>query len=158
MVQGVLAGLLVLFMREAIYFELATVMGFAFYILAGFTTTRRGGATLRGAWAGYWAGITSTGMFWFVLGVGLLIRVSQYMQSYSSNGGSSVFRDMLNNAWQAVMPHVPDYVFVPSQPGWVNILILLLGGLLVSFILGGVGGMLGKMRNQAKVAAKRQYP
>ena len=39
MVQGVLAGVLVLFMREAIYFELATVMGFAFYVLAGFTTT-----------------------------------------------------------------------------------------------------------------------
>jgi serine/threonine protein kinase len=158
MVQGVVAGLLVLFMRESIYFELATVMGFAFYVLAGFTTTRRGGATLRGAWAGYWAGITSTGMFWFVLGVGLLIRVSQYMQAYSSNGGGSAFHDMLNNAWQAVMPYFPDYVFVPSQPGWVNILILLIGGLIVAFCLGAVGGLLGRMSHQAKVAAKRQYP
>ncbi|MBA2391717.1 MAG: protein kinase [Ktedonobacteraceae bacterium] len=149
-VQGVLAGLLVLFMREAIYFELATVMGFSFYILAGFITTRRGGATLRGAWAGYWAGITSTGMFWFVLGVGLLIRVSQYMQTYSSNGGSSVFRDMLNNAWQTVMPHVPDYMFVTSQPGWVNVLILLIVGLITAFALGGVGGILGRMNNQSR--------
>ncbi len=157
MVQGVLAALLVLFMREAIYFELATIMGFAFYVLAGFTTTRRGGATLRGAWAGYWAGITSTGMFWFVLGVGLLVRVSQYMQAYSSNGGSSVFRNMLNNAWEAVMPRFPDYVLIASQPGWVNILILLIGGLIVAFVLGGVGGILGRMRNQARLA-KRGSP
>ncbi len=150
MVQGVLAGLLVLFMRESIYFELATVMGFAFYILAGFTTTRRGGRTLRGAWAGYWAGITSTGMFWFVLGVGLLIRVSQYMQS--SYGQGSVFRDVLNNAWEAVRPRFPDYILFSSQPGWVNLLALLVGGLVVAFSLGGVGGLLGKMRNQAKMA------
>jgi serine/threonine protein kinase len=148
MVQGVLAALLVLFMRESIYFELATVMGFAFYVLAGFTTTQRGGSVLRGAWAGYWAGITSTGIFWFVLGVGLLIRVSQYMQS--SYGRGSVFRDVLNNAWAAVRPRFPDYIFISSQPGWVNLLVLLVGGLIVAFALGGVGGLLGKMRNQAK--------
>ncbi len=151
MVQGVLAALLVLFMRETIYFELATVMGFAFYVLAGFTTTRRGGSAIRGAWAGYWAGITSTGMFWFVLGVGLLIRVSQYMQSY---GQGSVFRDMLNTAWETVRPRFPAYTLISSQPGWVNLLLLLVGGLIVAFCLGGVGGILGKMRNQAK----RQHP
>jgi hypothetical protein len=130
-------------------------MGFAFYVLAGFTTTYRGGPAFRGAWAGYWAGITSTGMFWFVLGVGLLIRVSQYMQS--SYGRGSVFRDILNNAWAAVSPHFPDYIFISSQPAWVNLLVLLFGGLIVAFGLGAVGGILGKMRNQAKMA-RRQYP
>ncbi len=152
MVQGVLGALLVLIMRESIYFELATVMGFAFYVLAGFTTTRRGGTAFRGAWAGYWAGITSTGMFWFVLGVGLLIRMSQYMQS--SYGRGSVFRDILNNAWETVRPRFPDYILISSQPGWVNLLVLLVGGLIVAFCLGGVGGILGRMRNQAK----RQHP
>ncbi|MBV9259401.1 MAG: protein kinase [Ktedonobacteraceae bacterium] len=157
MVQGVLAALLVLFMRESIYFKLATAMGFAFYVLAGFTTTRRGGAVMRGAWAGYWAGITSTGMFWFVLGVGLLIRISQYMQAYSSYGGSAAFRNMLNAAWRAVMPHFPDYVLISSQPGWVNVLVLLIGGLILAFSLGGVGGILGRRHNQEKMA-KRQAP
>lgn len=155
MVQGVLAAVLVLFMREPIYFVLATVMGLAFYVLAGFTTTQRGGAARRGAWAGYWAGITSTGMFWFVLGVGLLIRVSQYVQA--SGGRGAVFRDTLNNAWEALKPHFPDYILISSQPAWVNFLILLVGGLIVAFSLGAIGGLLGKMHNQGR-QAKKQYP
>lgn len=159
MVQGVLGALLVLFMREPIYFVLATVMGFAFYVLAGFTTTRRGGGALRGAWAGYWAGITSTGMFWFVLGVGLLIRTSQYMQMFYGGRGS-VFRDALNNAWEAVRPHFPDYILIATQPGWVNLLVLLLAGVVIAFSLGGIGGMLGKMRHQSRQVrmANKPYP
>src|SRR5256886_10476267 len=80
LVQGVLAAFIVLIMKKEVFFYMAIVEGFLFFMLAGFLTTRRGGKTSRGAWAGFWAGIVSTVMFWFVVAVGFAVLVSQNIE------------------------------------------------------------------------------
>jgi len=159
LIQGVLAALLVISTRQPIYFDLAVIMGFVFYVIAGFTTTRRGGSSIRGAWAGYWAGLTSTVVFWFVLSVGFLLRLSQYMQSHPPGRGSGLRSspNALNNAFLAVWPHFPNYNVLPRQPALVNVVVLLLAGVIIAFSLGWMGGVLGSLRNRAKMA-KRKHP
>ncbi len=158
--QGVLAALLVISLRRAVYFDLSILMGFFFYVMAGFTTTRRGGFSLRGAWGGYWAGVTSTVVFWFAFGVGLLIRLSQYMSAHPEVQRRSVFRtppNTLNDAVRAVLPEFPNYMLLPQQPAIVNVATLLVAGIILAFSLGWIGGILGAWRNNARMA-RRKYP
>ena len=160
LLQGVLAALLVVSLRQVAYFDLAILMGFGFYALAGFTTTRRGGSFLRGGWAGYWAGVTSTVVFWFTFCVGLLIRLSQYMRAHpvSQYGrGPRSVPTTLNDAVQAVLPEFPKYTPFPQQPLIVNVAIILVAGVVIAFSLGCIGGIVGARRNKAKMA-KRKSP
>lgn len=161
--QGVLAALLVVWLKKEAYFYLAILMGFIFYVIAGFSTVYRGGGSLRGARAGFWAGITSTVMFWVVLGVGLLFRLSQQIQADTTNSQRFHFplpRNELGRAWSMVLP---DFLKQPAphpQPGQsplTNLLILAVGGLVVAIGLGWIGGMLGKARHKTR-AVKRKHP
>src|SRR5215471_6873792 len=76
-VQGVLAAFIVLILKKEVYFYVAIVVGFLFFMLAGFLTTRKGGKTSRAIWAGIWAGTISTIVFWIVIVVGFAVLVSQ---------------------------------------------------------------------------------
>jgi serine/threonine protein kinase len=159
-VQGVLAALLVLLLREQIYFYLATLMGFGFYILAGFTTTRRGGSFWRGLRAGYWAGIISTAVFWLALGLGLLIRLSQRIQADSAiahRNGIGLPHNELARAWRAILPAFPTGSTPPGQSPVGNFVFYLLIGLLVASLLGLAGGIWGNARYRAKMR-KVKYP
>jgi serine/threonine protein kinase len=152
-VQGVLAALLMVLLRQQVYFYLATLMGFGFYILAGFTTTRRGGAIFRGLRAGYWAGIISTVVFWLALGVGLLIRLSQRIASDSAiahRSGMGLPHNELAHAWSAVLPAFPSSL-TPGQSPLGGLVLYLLIGLLVSSLLGLGGGIWGNTRYKAKM-------
>lgn len=159
-VQGTLAALLVLFLRQIAYFYLAMLMGFVFYVIAGFMTTRRGGSSFRGAWAGFWAGIDSTITFWSVLLIGLVIRFFLLLQkeaTFVRNHGARVPSGLSARVWRDVLP---DFLLHPSsspQQSSTNLWFLLLGGLLVAFALGWVGGLLGRSRHKVVVTGKKRY-
>lgn len=151
LVQGVLSGLMVAFMPKQEYFFLAIVMGFLFYMLAGFTATRRGGGSLRGAWAGYWAGIISAVMFWVVLFITITIRVAQFMQAQGRRATD------LARVWRFFLPDIlkqPPQT-TPGQSPWSGLLILILGGLLLAFILGWIGGIFGTSQYKANIQKKQ---
>ncbi len=157
-VQGVLAALLVLFLKQIAYFYLAMLMGFVFYVIAGFMTTRRGGPSFRGAWAGFWAGIDSTITFWLTLLMGLVIRFFILLQkdaTFSRGHGLRVSPGLPARVWRDVLP---DFLLHPSSPqqSSTNLWILLFGGLLVAFALGWVGGLLGKSRHKTVVTGKKR--
>ncbi|HEU5226749.1 MAG TPA: phosphotransferase, partial [Ktedonobacteraceae bacterium] len=149
LIQGVLAGVLVAFMPKQEYFFLAIVMGLLFYMLAGFTATRRGGGSLRGAWAGYWAGIISTVMFWIVLFVTITIRVAQFMQANGRRPAE------LGRIWQFFLPDILKQPPTSGQSPWAGLLIFALGGLLLAFILGWIGGLFGLSQFKANMEKKR---
>jgi serine/threonine protein kinase len=155
LLQGILCALLVLALRQVASFYLATFIGYAFYVLAGFLTTRRGGSLWRGAWAGYWGGISSTLMFWIVLWVGILIRTAQYLQQMRAGASGSLAPGEFQYALHLVSPQFPGYMVLPTQPPWINLLILFGGGLLLATGLGGYGGKLGRDRYKEKVARKQ---
>jgi tRNA A-37 threonylcarbamoyl transferase component Bud32 len=152
-VQGVLAALLVLFLKKEVYFYLAILMGFMFYIIAGFSTTHRGGSSLRGGWSGFWAGITSTATFWVVFALGVAILVAQQLVTNGAPvdgpGGALLPNELLQTV-QTVLPPLPDYMLLLSQTSVVNILVLLLGSMLLAFTLGWVGGLLGTSQLRAR--------
>ncbi|HLG61910.1 MAG TPA: serine/threonine-protein kinase [Ktedonosporobacter sp.] len=151
LVQGVLSGLMVALMPKQEYFFLAIVMGFLFYMLAGFTATRRGGGSLRGAWAGYWAGIISTVMFWIVLFITITIRVAQFMQAQRRPATE------LGRIWRSFLPDILKQppATTQGQSPWSGLLILILGGLLLAFILGWIGGMFGSSQYKANMQKKQ---
>ncbi len=163
LLQGVLAALLILYTRKDVDFYLATLLGFLFYIIAGYRATRRGGLFLRGGGAGFWAGISSTIVFWLALGVGLAIHFSQRLQTISA--GSLYMRQHPNAAaqlaWRGVQPAWPALTLLPRQTASANVLALLIGGMLIAWIMGLVGGLLGSTRHRARNARQRQrmaYP
>ncbi len=166
MVQGVLAALIVLSLKQTEYFYLTMLMGFVFYVFAGFMTTRQGGSSLRGAWSGAWAGVTSTAIFWLVLLIGLVVSFAQRWQRESAlarSHGVRAFSDLAGRVWHSVLP---DFLLPSTSPQYssTNLLYWLAGGLLVALILGWIGGILGKSRYkksryraaQPKAAASQQ--
>lgn len=157
--QGTLAALLVLSFKTTEYFYLAILMGFVFYVLAGFMTTRRGGSSFRGAWAGFWAGIDSTILFWLVLLIGLTFRFFQRWQQEMAavrDHGKHLSSSMVAQIWRSVLPDFLLRSSSSSQQSASNILLLLVGGLLVAFSLGWIGGWLGRSRHKA-ASGQKQY-
>ncbi len=152
-VQGILGALLVLYFQEEVYFYLAVLMGLMFYVIAGFSTTHRGGSSLRGGWSGFWAGITSTIIFWVAFALGIAILVAQQLVATGVPvdvlGIASIPNLLLQNA-QKVLPALPKYIILLSQTPVVEILTLLLGSMLLTFTLGWVGGLLGTSRHRAR--------
>jgi hypothetical protein len=94
-------------------------------------------------------------MFWIVLGIGLLFRASQYMQTIHANSRTPIASDEFRRALDAVSPQFPGYMFLQSQPPWVNLLVLLGGGLLLAVMLGVYGGKLGRDRYKTVLARKQ---
>ena len=145
-VQGILATIIVLTLKQQVAFYLATLLGFGFYVLAGYLTTHRGGSSLRGGWAGYWSGIYSTLSFWGALGLGLAVLYVQRVQTISK-GYHGDFRVISGRAWNAVLPEWPALpALLPKQPVVVNLLVLMLIGVAFAWLLGWVGGLIGQSR------------
>ena len=159
LVQGVLAAFIVLIMKKEVFFYMAIVEGFLFFILAGFLTTRRGGKISRAAWAGFWAGIVSTILFWIVLAVGFAVLVSQNIAQQTANaqqnGTPQDAGTQLQNAITVVGATLAVHPAAP-QSG-TNVVVFLVGGLLCAIGFGLVGGILGKSRFRTKMQ-KRGYP
>ncbi|WP_338252082.1 hypothetical protein [Dictyobacter halimunensis] len=136
-------------MKEAADFYLATVLGFLFYVFAGFMTTRRGGSPLRGAWAGYWTGIWGTVVFWVGMLLGLLIGATQRYQTLMTYNPQGDSRALFTQAWSFVQPQWPVIpAFLTRQTPFVNFLFLMLLGLLTAWILGWLGGLWGRAHRQ----------
>ena len=159
LLQGLLAALIVLILKKDFYFYVAMVEGFLFFMLAGFLTTRKGGKLSRGAWAGFWAGIVSTVVFWIVAIVGFAVLVSQHIAADSAaaqRNGINLNPDTeLNQALQAVSVTLSIHPAPPSSG--TNVAIFLIGGLLCAIGFGLLGGVLGKSRFRTKMQ-KRGYP
>src|SRR5579871_2731772 len=81
LLSGALSAALILTSKNQPNFFVTTAMGLLFYLVAGFFTARKGGSSFRGAWAGFWAGISSTIIFWAVLVIGLLVQVARLVQN-----------------------------------------------------------------------------
>jgi serine/threonine protein kinase len=159
LVQGLLAALIVLIMKKEVYFYVAIVEGFLFFMLAGFLTTRKGGKTSRAVWAGFWAGTVSTAIFWIVILVGFAVLVSQNIALQTAkaqqNGTPQDARVELHNAITVVSATLPMHPTTP-QSG-TNVIVFLTGGLLCAIGFSLIGGILGRSRFRTKMR-KRGYP
>jgi serine/threonine protein kinase len=159
-VQGILGALVVLSSGDSGFF-LSTLMALFFYTFAGFVTTRRGGGFFRGGRAGYHTCLVGTIFFWFSLGVGLVLKLGKELKviSASSDYLSQRSGEAIGVAWQNIQPSWPALSIVPDQPFLFNILVWAVGGITLAWLLGWVGGWLGTIRFQSKIAAsKRQRP
>ena len=160
LVQGVLAACIVLILKKEAYFYVTIVVGFLFFMLAGFLTTRRGGRTSRSIWAGIWAGFMSTVMFWIVITVGFAVLVSQNIALRASRAQQEGIPQNpgkeLQHAMAAVGATLPVHPTTP-QPGSNAVLVFLAGGLLCAIGFSLVGGMIGRSRFKTKMQ-RRGYP
>jgi Serine/threonine protein kinase len=151
LIQGLIAAVLVLFMRQQADFYLGMLVGFLFYAFAGFITTRHDGSLLRGGWAGYWTGIFGTLMFWLSLGVGLAIFFMQHLSALRSTDSGLSAQVANTLAWNAVKPDWPPLpLLVPQQPLLINVLVLLVVGVIVPWLFGFAGALLGRMRHSGR--------
>jgi hypothetical protein len=159
LIQGLLAALIVLVMKKEVYFYVAVVEGFLFFMLAGFLTTRKGGKSFRAVWAGFWAGTVSTIMFWIVVAVGFAVLVSQNIALQTAraqrNGILQNPGQVLHNAITVVGATLPVHP-ATAQAG-SNVVVFLVGGLLCAIIFSLIGGIFGTSRFRTKMR-RRGYP
>lgn len=156
LVQGIVCALLVYLLKKEADFYLAIVVGWGFYLLAGMRTTRKGGRAARGGWAGYWTGIIGTLVFWLALGISLLVGQTQRVQTIVSNNPAIDPAQANAIAWRQVQPLWPHASASSNQPAWVGLAILVVGGLLLAWLFGWWGGLLGKAQYVAKVTQRKQ--
>ena len=158
LLQGALAAIMLLILKKDVYFILATLIGFLFYVLAGYMTTRKGGSFARGAWAGLWSGITSTVIFWIVLIFGLLMLVSQQIQSdrlAAQEQGAYLGPGEFNYAFRTVAPAFLISSRLTTQSPWAPLLAYCVAGLTVAIIFGVCGGILGSMKYRDSLSKKK---
>ncbi len=159
LVQGLLAAFIVLILKKEAYFYVAIVEGFLFFMLAGFFTTRKGGKLSRGAWAGLWAGVMSTVVFWIVVAIGYAALVSQRIALDTAvaqrNGIYQSPNAELNHALLVVDSTLPIHPALPSSG--MTLTVFLVGGLLCAVGFGLLGGVLGRSRFRAKMQ-RRDFP
>ena len=147
LLQGLLAALLLLLLKRDTYFYLGLLMGFFFYLVAGFRTTHKGGGSSRGGWAGFWAGITSTIIFWTAGAIGLYVLIWQRVDYDQRLGIAALSQsEELNRASQEVLsafPRLPG----PLAPETLDtaLVVWIIGGLILAFTFGWIGGALGKL-------------
>lgn len=155
-ISGALSAALILTSKNQPNFYLTTAMGLLFYLVAGFFTTRKGGSSFRGAWAGFWAGISSTIIFWVVLVIGLLVQVARLVQNDTNaarlNRQPFNINTELSRDFQLVTSNLG--LHSSMQSGNSAIITYLAAGLLCAMALGWVGGMLGSMRFRARMRRK----
>ncbi|HYX51739.1 MAG TPA: protein kinase, partial [Ktedonobacteraceae bacterium] len=128
LIQGLLAALIVLIMKKEVYFYVAIVEGFLFFLLAGFLTTHKGGRSSRAVWAGFWAGTVSTIIFWIVVAIGFAVLVSQNIALQTRSQQNSIFQNPgleLRNAIKIVGATMPVHPATPQ--GGSNIVVFLVG-------------------------------
>jgi serine/threonine protein kinase len=152
-VQGLLAALIVLIMKKEVYFYVAIVEGFLFFMLAGFLTTHKGGKSSRAVWAGIWAGTVSTLIFWIVVAIGFAVLVSQNIAlqaAQAQQNGIPLNPGMeLHNAITVVGATLPFHP-ATSQPG-TSVVFFLIGGFVCAIGFSLFGGMLGTSRFRTKM-------
>jgi serine/threonine protein kinase len=157
LLQGLLAAFLVLSLKKEVYFYVAIIEGFLFFMLAGYFTTRKGGRAFRGAWAGLWSGITTTIIFWIALIVGFVLLVTQRVEADTAAARRSGIilniNQEINHALQIVGPAFPGHP--TTQSNGTSLTIFLVSGLLCAIGFGWLGGLLGKSRYTAK--RQRKY-
>jgi|GEM_PF-544419 len=149
--QGILSTLVVLSVNNDSSFFLSTLLALLFYIVAGFMTARRGGGSFRGGRAGYHTCLVGTLFFWLSLGVGLVIKWGQqlnaittaYPDMYRYSGGAASI------AWRSIQPSWYALLIMPQQPVLTNVVVWIIGGIILAWILGGIGGWLGTVRFQS---------
>jgi len=149
LLEGLLTGLLVIVLKKEVYFYVAVGVGCLFYVWAGYRTTRKGGRSSRGGWAGLWVGIISTIVFWTTFVTGLFILLVQHIQADSllaQQNGEVVPPDEANQAWTKVIAAFPSHQAqtAQSQTNGITPIILIIGGMLVAFGFGWLGGLWGK--------------
>jgi serine/threonine protein kinase len=155
LLQGVIAAVLLLLLKKEAYFYLGLVMGALFYLVAGFRTTRRGGKASRGGWAGFWAVITGTILFALTFAIGLYILIAQQLDYdqrlglFSSDLSQS---ERVNRASHEILAAFPQPQF-PQSPQALDttIVVLIISGLVGAFIVGWIGGLLGKLAYNAQI-------
>jgi len=158
LIQGILAAIMLLVLRKDVYFILATLIGFLFYLFAGYMTTRKGGSFARGAWAGLWSGITSTVTFWIVLAIGLLVLVSQRIQAdrlAAQEQGAYIGPGELGYAFRAVAPAFLISSRLTTQSPWAPLIAYCVAGLTLAIIFGVCGGILGTMKHRDSINKKK---
>ncbi len=151
LLQGMCAALLVLSMKNSANSTvvIAVVEGFSFYFLAGLLTTRKGGSSLRGIWAGFWAGIFGTFVFWAVFVVGLLIQVVQiYRQNATAPNQPGQPFDIaayVGFRFHQIVDTLSNQQTVQqtASGGARSVITYLVVGLVVAMLLGWGGGLLG---------------
>jgi hypothetical protein len=151
--QGIVGALVVLSGSDA-GFYVSTLMALFCYAFAGFMTTRRGGGSFRGGRAGYHTCITGTLSFWLALGVGLVIKFGQALNTVNAS-----YPDTYQNShqatdavWQSVQPSWHFLLIMPEKSPLTNVLIWAVGGIVLAWMLGWIGGWLGAMRCQSRRA------
>jgi uncharacterized membrane protein len=150
MLQGVLSAVLVL--KNPGTFYVAIVVGLLFYLVAGYFTTRKGGSSLRGIWAGFWSGIISTAVFWVVLLIGLLVQVVQLAQRLHLNiNDQQTLRDTYGNALHQAVPLFSGHAAGPQGSSVVSYLVV---SLLFAMGFGLLGGVLGVARLRSRMRGK----
>ena len=158
LLQGIVAATMLLILKKDFYFYLATTMGLLFYLLAGFLTTRKGGSFSRGAWAGLWAGISSTFVFWIVLVIGLIVLVSQRIQAdtqIAREQGSYLGPNEYGYAFRAVAPIILTHPATRSLSS--TSVGFLLAGLVLAILFGLLGGILGRLEHQDAIKKRSNY-
>lgn len=157
LVQGVLAAFIVLILKHEVYFYMAILIGFLFYLLAGFRTTCKGGSFWRGGWAGLWSGITSTIIFWIVFGIGLLLLLSQRISAdtqAAQRRDTTLPHDEVDRALKAIAPIIANHP--ATQSSGSDAVTFLIAGIIVAIGFGLLGGLLGGLRH--KDALKKGKP
>lgn len=148
--QGALSALLVL--QNSGYFYVAIVEGLLFYLVAGYLTAHKGGSSLRGIWAGFWAGIASTIVFWAILLSGLLVKLVQSARALNININDP---QSLQIAYGLELQRaVPALFNHPSGQQGGNTLAPLIVGLICAMGVGLLGGLLGAARFRARMRKK----
>lgn len=155
LLQGAISALLLLFLKHDVYFYLGIAEGLLFYMLAGFITTRYGGAVTRSLRTGFWAGVISTIFFWIILPIGLLIEALSHVQGIIINARERGIHLTSGDALQRAINLVKPNIFASnptsaSNQGWSTLLILLGIGLACAMGFAFLGGLLG-----ARSAARR---
>jgi hypothetical protein len=143
--QGVISALLLLFLKSATSFYLGIAEGLLFYLLAGFFTTRHGGAVTRALRAGFWAGVISTIFYWIVLPIGVLIealpRVQEIVNKAQAHGNALPSGEALKRAVEQSIPAI--FATIPADQGWRSLFILLAIGLACAMGFAFLGGLFG---------------
>ncbi len=157
LLQGILSALIVLILKKEADFYLAIGIGFLFYLLAGFFTTRRGGNAIRGAMAGLWAGITGTVFFWITLLLGAVILVAARINADTQRArqlGTTLPSDEIQRAWKAVVPIFSSHPGTAQTSTGSVIFVFLIAGIFLALAFGLLGGYLGRSRHRAKLRRK----
>ncbi len=157
LIQGILAAFIILILKHEVYFYMAILIGFLFYLLAGFRTTYKGGSFWRGGWAGLWSGITSTIIFWIVFGIGLLLLLSQRISAdtqAAQRRDTTLPHNEVDRALKAIAPIIANHPATRSSGS--DIVTFLIAGIILAVSFGLLGGVLGKLRHMD--ALKRGKP